>query len=661
MKSFVKHPGFVLLACLVAVGLGQPLAQQPNPQTPTKNQPSIYIVDGLPLGGQVVFGSEAYRSYHCVPSEQFKGFTWCQKKVDERVKRGQFTSSYSILHSQDGTAFYVNRYLEPAWFSGNEANNDINSRSKKFGAPARIIPMPQQSSVPNGMIVTWGNVTLEPLDSNNVKELASGHDVHLGFTIDHIGNFQRSAQQGLPIYRLTGGAGYVWAASWNQNGIGTLRFLAIDTSAITSQTSGVSGKPESVTASSQNDPLREQTRTSETEGDARRLADETAKRIVAEAEAEAAKRIAEETAQQKIAEAEAAKRSAATASDEVVRYKKQLDEQQTRQSYILVSLAGGLLTVIGIFFLFRKKTSKPISLKSNKASNSDEPKSDITDQLSKLAKLHADGVLSDDDFSTLKAKLIYGHDQTSEQPSPAAYDLLRQSNTRRSNWTVIGSAIGLIVVISGLLFLFNSEEYSVALFRANLEGTLRRNWAALFDVGRERTTATEAELRVSVTPGALGSVLEISNGGRSAVEIRDVVINDRAECTFDDLPDKATLDYNGKERWVMGEIWIPEGLSNEDKRQLWLHPKEAYKINSVPLTPNENGEYEACSIQCLSMKDLSSCRVEPKKVCTKVSLNKFEKIILNVGDVERWLVNPKCKQVIRAKVVTDVGSAEYQF
>ena len=208
------------------------VAQQPNPRTQNNYQPSIYVVDGLALGGQVKFDSEAYQSYKCVPSEQFASFTWCQRKRDERIARGQFTSSYSILHSRTGIALYINRSLEPAWFTVKEANDDINGRSKKYGTPSRLIPMPQQSNVPNGMIVTWGNVILEQLDSKNVSQLAAGRDIHIGFIVDHIGNFQRSAQQGLPIYHLVGGAGYVWAASWNQAGVGTLRFLTIDPSAI---------------------------------------------------------------------------------------------------------------------------------------------------------------------------------------------------------------------------------------------------------------------------------------------------------------------------------------------------------------------------------------------------------------------------------------------
>jgi hypothetical protein len=201
----------------------------PAPAVPTVK--SIYTVDGLALGGQIIPDSASYREYRCGPSEQFPDFTWCQKKRAESSPRGSYTSSNSILHSADGTAWYVNRFLEPAFFSGTEANDDINRLSIKFGAP-RTIPTPSRADAPSGFIAYWGNVVLQPLEPYLVAELASGRDVRAGLIIDHIGNFQRSARLGLPIYRLAGGAGYVWAASWDVNGRGTLRFLAVDTSKI---------------------------------------------------------------------------------------------------------------------------------------------------------------------------------------------------------------------------------------------------------------------------------------------------------------------------------------------------------------------------------------------------------------------------------------------
>jgi hypothetical protein len=280
------------------------VAQLPTPPTQINYQPSVYVVDGLALGGKVNFDSEVYQSYNCVPSEQFAGFTWCQRKRDERVARGKFTSSYSILHSPNGTALYINRYLEPAWFTAKEASDDINTRSRRYGAPSRFIPMPQHSNVPNGMIVTWGNVVLQQLDPANASLLAAGRSIYVGLMIDHIGNYERSAQLGLPIYRLVGGAGYVWAASWNHAGVGTLRFLTIDPSAIAAEIPLVGTRVEPPVATTPAEPwFNERTRIREAEQARIWDAEQARSREVEQArlrDAENAKRAAQEEADSSI-------------------------------------------------------------------------------------------------------------------------------------------------------------------------------------------------------------------------------------------------------------------------------------------------------------------------------------------------------------------------
>jgi hypothetical protein len=208
----------------------EPTQQAASPSKPVSG--STYSVDGLALGGRVAFESAVYREYQCAPSEQFEGFVRCQRTRIDREARGQFTSSYSILHSPDGTIAYVNRSLMPAFFEGREAQDEVDRLSNKHGAAPRIIPTPPRPGQPSGFIAVWGSVTLDPLDAANVGELAAGRSIRAGLLIDHIGSFQRSAQASLPIYRLGGGAGYVWSASWDERGRGSLRFLAIDPSAI---------------------------------------------------------------------------------------------------------------------------------------------------------------------------------------------------------------------------------------------------------------------------------------------------------------------------------------------------------------------------------------------------------------------------------------------
>ena len=195
------------------------------------SQPSPYVVDGLALGGQVRFDSEAYRQYHCTPSDKFPGFTWCHKEKTEQTKRGEVVLSNSILHTSDGIALYVNRYIEPAFFGPNEVRNEIDRLSAKFGERARELRMPPRGGLPNALIAVWGKIDLEPLDPADVSAVASGGTVK-GLLISFLGDLQRSAKAGVRVYKLAGGAGFLWAATFNQDGRGVLRFLTTDASEI---------------------------------------------------------------------------------------------------------------------------------------------------------------------------------------------------------------------------------------------------------------------------------------------------------------------------------------------------------------------------------------------------------------------------------------------
>jgi hypothetical protein len=189
---------------------------------------SRYVVAGLDLGSRVQFDSSEYREYKCGPSDQFDGFTWCQKT---RQERGFANVTYSILHSQDGTLVYVNRFQEPAFFGRNEADEAIRQYSTRIGEKAQIKRLPPRRGIPEGILATWGKVVLEPLDNDSIKTLAEGRSPKKGYLIDFIGNFARSAKEGLPIYRISGGAGFLWLASFDPIGRGILRSAAVDPSA----------------------------------------------------------------------------------------------------------------------------------------------------------------------------------------------------------------------------------------------------------------------------------------------------------------------------------------------------------------------------------------------------------------------------------------------
>jgi hypothetical protein len=189
-----------------------------------------YAVDGLAVGTQLNLGSTSYREYKCNPSDQFVGLIWCQKTRTEKERRGSYTAAYSLLHLKNGNLSYINRSQEPAFFNPSEAELNIQRYSRKLGESARILKMPHRSGLPDGVIAVWGKITLEPLDQESIKTLADGKNPRKGFLIDYLRDFTRSAKQGLPIYRIDGGPGFIWAASFDHKGRGTLRSAAVDVS-----------------------------------------------------------------------------------------------------------------------------------------------------------------------------------------------------------------------------------------------------------------------------------------------------------------------------------------------------------------------------------------------------------------------------------------------
>jgi hypothetical protein len=94
--------------------------------------------------------------------------------------------------------------------------------------------MPPRERLPNAIVAVWGKIELEQLDAADVLTVASGGS-HKGLLVSFLGDLQRSAKAGVPVYELAGDAGFLWAATFNQDGRGVLRFLTVDASQIASR------------------------------------------------------------------------------------------------------------------------------------------------------------------------------------------------------------------------------------------------------------------------------------------------------------------------------------------------------------------------------------------------------------------------------------------
>ena len=80
------------------------------------------------------------------------------------------------------------------------------------------------------MIAAWGDVTLTPLDESIMGALRRNETITAGLLIDFLAGSQKSAREGLPVFHLGGGAGYLWAAAYDDNGKGRLRMTAVNPS-----------------------------------------------------------------------------------------------------------------------------------------------------------------------------------------------------------------------------------------------------------------------------------------------------------------------------------------------------------------------------------------------------------------------------------------------
>lgn len=208
-----------------------------------------YVVDDIRLGS-VVAENSRLRDFECTPSRQYPGLTACRRQTTERSRRRRTSVSTSLLHAADGSVVYVGQSLEPVYIGNDEADDEITRLSASFGK-ASLLPMSDTGGARNGVIASWGTVTLRPVKPDRLASLAAGADDRPGLLIDHIGNPQKSAQSGLPVYRLEGGPGYVWTASWGRRGRGALRMIAIDASRLPGAATAATEPPTQTTVAVQ--------------------------------------------------------------------------------------------------------------------------------------------------------------------------------------------------------------------------------------------------------------------------------------------------------------------------------------------------------------------------------------------------------------------------
>jgi hypothetical protein len=190
-----------------------------------------YKVEGFTLGEKIPSGSPNYRAYECKPSEKFEGYTWCQRTERRNTSRGSASFSGTILHSDDGTAIYLMANLAPVSLERNAAQKEIDALSQELSErPTKVEWSRPGPGNTQSVIAIWGQIELQRLNSDDVETVAIGNSPGRGILLDLLGDLVRSARAKLPIYRVTGGAGYLYVASFDTSNRGHRHYVAADVS-----------------------------------------------------------------------------------------------------------------------------------------------------------------------------------------------------------------------------------------------------------------------------------------------------------------------------------------------------------------------------------------------------------------------------------------------
>ena len=191
---------------------------------------SPYSVDGLAVGGSVAPQSSVYKSYRCEPSDDYPGYTWCNRIQNKKIGSKNVSVSTSIVHAADGVVGYINQTVKPANFSNGDIQNELGRLSRRFRSSPQVRNLTERSGSVGATLAIWGGVHLQPLGSDDLSVLAHGKSPHRGILVDLLGDLHKSAQMNLPVYNVSGEQGFVWVASYDREGEGTLRFFALDPS-----------------------------------------------------------------------------------------------------------------------------------------------------------------------------------------------------------------------------------------------------------------------------------------------------------------------------------------------------------------------------------------------------------------------------------------------
>ena len=185
-----------------------------------------YTIDGLVLGEKVK--GPNLQSYSCKPSDEFARHTTCAR-TQTRSRGYNYSAFSTIMYKEDGTFTYLMIKVAPVVITKQDIQKELDELSREHGEqPATIEWQEANRQAPISVIATWGDIKFEKIDYNTREIVEAGKNPRIGILTDAFGDIRRSAREGLQVYRIAGGTGYVYSATVEKNGRGHRQYIAAD-------------------------------------------------------------------------------------------------------------------------------------------------------------------------------------------------------------------------------------------------------------------------------------------------------------------------------------------------------------------------------------------------------------------------------------------------
>ncbi|MEO7223206.1 MAG: hypothetical protein ABIY37_12095, partial [Devosia sp.] len=179
-----------------------------------------YVVDGFSLGGMIDRSDPNYTSYTCGMSLSYRWSSECARISTRDGQLGQIVISSSLVHSFRGDVAYAEVHAAPVKLSRRALEKELDDLTSVIGEEPSSVSWSDAHGL-TSVTATWGEIRLEevndPLDESLVRR---------GALTDLLGDPQESLEQALPLFRLAGGPGYVYTASFSSDGRGDRHYVA---------------------------------------------------------------------------------------------------------------------------------------------------------------------------------------------------------------------------------------------------------------------------------------------------------------------------------------------------------------------------------------------------------------------------------------------------